>query len=193
MSEPLADRAGLDESSTSKSEVVFIGKIWNLISRTFNFQGQVLTREYIKHPGAVAVIAINQQDELLLINQYRAPVNEFLFDVPAGVLDVEGEDKLSAAKRELQEETDYIAQDWELLQEFYTTPGSSSEAITIYLATNIVKSTEVFERTGEEKHLEGSWVPFAEVLESVVHSRFKSPTLVVGVLALAQRRKNGKN
>ena len=193
MSEPLADRAGLDESSTTKSEVVFRGKIWNIISKTFKFFEQSLTREYVEHPGAVAVIALNENDEVLLINQYRAPVNEYLYEVPAGLLDVAGEEKLEAAKRELLEETDYLANNWELLQIFYTTPGSSSEEITIYLASDIHKSFEVFDRTGEEKHMEIKWVSFDEVLDGVVSSKLKSPTLVLGVLALAQRRKHGKN
>ena len=193
MSEPLADRAGLDESSTTKSEVVFQGKIWNIISKTFNFFDQSLTREYVEHPGAVAVIAINEIDEVLLINQYRAPVNEYLYEVPAGLLDVAGEEKLEAAKRELLEETDYLAKKWELLQVFYTTPGSSSEEITIYLASGIHKNFEVFDRTAEEKHMEIKWISFDEVLQGVVSSKLKSPTLVLGVLALAQRRKHGKN
>lgn len=193
MSEPLADRSGLDESSTIKSEIVFRGKIWNIVSRTFNFFDQILTREYVDHPGAVAVIAINENDEVLLINQYRAPVNEYLYEIPAGLLDVQDEEKLDAAKRELLEETDYLAKNWDLLQVFYTTPGSSSEEISIFLATDVSKSGEVFDRIGEEKHMEINWVGFTEVLEGVMDSKLKSPSLVLGILALAQRRKHGKN
>lgn len=193
MSDSLADLKGLDESSVTKKDVVFKGAIWNIISKTFRFHDQELTRQYVEHPGAVAVIAINDNDEVLLINQYRAPVNEFLYEIPAGLLDVSGEEKLDAAKRELLEETVYTARNWELLQVFYTTPGSSSEAITIYLATGLEKSAEVFERTGEEKHMETSWVSFADVLQGVLDSSLKCPTLVVGMLALAQRRKHGQN
>jgi ADP-ribose pyrophosphatase len=193
MSDSLADRKGLDEGSVTKKEIAFKGAIWNIISKTFRFHDQELTRQYVEHPGAVAVIALNDKDEVLLINQYRAPVNEFLYEIPAGLLDVSGEDKLDAAKRELLEETDYFAKKWELLQVFYTTPGSSSEAITIYLASDLEKSDEEFDRTGEEKHMETSWVSFDEVLQGVLDSRLKCPTLVVGILALAQRRKHGEN
>ncbi len=193
MSDSLADLKGLDDSSITNKDVVFKGAIWNIISKTFRFHDQELTRQYVEHPGAVAVIAINDNDEVLLINQYRAPVNEFLFEIPAGLLDVAGEGKLDAAKRELLEETDYRAEHWEVLQVFYTTPGSSSEAITIYLATGLEKGTDVFDRTGEEKHMESSWVVFDDVLQGVLDSRLKCPTLVVGMLALAQRRKHGQN
>jgi ADP-ribose pyrophosphatase len=184
----LADSQGLADSETISKEVVFRGKIWNVVRRVFRFHGEETAREYIEHTGAVAVIAINDLDEVLLIKQYRAPVNEYLYEVPAGLLDVAGEDKLAAAKRELLEETDYSAEEWELLQVFYTTPGSSSESIAIYVARGLQMVDHSFDRTAEEKHMEVSWIPFAEVLKAVQSSQVKSPTLVVGILSLAAKR-----
>lgn len=184
----LVDRAGLPDSNTTAKEVVFRGKIWNVVRKVFNFHGESIAREYIEHPGAVAVLALNDSDEVLLINQYRAPVNQYLYEFPAGHLDVDGENHLEAAKRELLEETDYAADNWELLQIFHTTPGSSSETIAIYLARNLTKVEHNFARTAEEKHIEISWIPFAQVLTQVQRSQLKSPTLVVGILALAHRR-----
>lgn len=184
----LSDRKGLADSETQAKEVVFRGKIWNVVRKVFNFHGESIAREYIEHPGAVAVLALNDLDEVLLINQYRAPVNQHLFEFPAGLLDVDGENHLEAAKRELLEETDYSAGQWELLQIFHTTPGSSSETIAIYLARELEKVDHYFARTAEEKHIEISWVPFEKVLAQVQHSKLRSPTLVVGVLALAAKR-----
>jgi ADP-ribose pyrophosphatase len=78
----------------SKSEVVFEGKIWDIKRESFDYNGETLVREFVAHPGAVAVIALNDSDQVLLINQYRHPVREFLWEIPAGLLDMPGESKL---------------------------------------------------------------------------------------------------
>lgn len=184
----LSDEKGLPESAVIETKVAFEGKIWNVVSKTFQFQGEELTREYIEHPGAVAVLAINQHDEVLLINQYRAPVNEYLYEMPAGLRDAEDESDLQAAKRELAEEADYQASSWSHLHSFYTTPGSSSEVIEIYLAKDLSPTGTSFDRTSEERGMVPLWIPFADVLDSVLKSKTKSPTLVVAVLALAAQR-----
>lgn len=183
----LSDAIGLPEVNQLDKQTVFSGRIWNVVRSKFNFYGEEISREYIEHPGAVAVFALNSSNEVLLIRQYRAPVNEFLLEIPAGLLDVAGEDKLDTAKRELREEADYAAKDWELLQEFHTTPGSSSETITIFLARELTPLAEKFDRSAEEKHLEVSWVPFADLLSAVRSSAVKSPTLVVATLAFAAK------
>ncbi|NDC48842.1 MAG: NUDIX hydrolase [Micrococcales bacterium] len=183
----LSDAIGLSEVNQLDKQTVFSGRIWNVVRSKFNFYGEEISREYIEHPGAVAVFALNSSNEVLLIRQYRAPVNEFLLEIPAGLLDVAGEDKLDTAKRELREEADYEAKHWELLQEFHTTPGSSSETITIFLARELTPLAEKFDRSAEEKHLEVSWVPFAELLSAVRSSAVKSPTLVVATLAFAAK------
>ena len=183
----LSDAIGLPEVNQLDKQTVFSGRIWNVVRSKFNFYGEEISREYIEHPGAVAVFALNSSNEVMLIRQYRSPVNEFLLEIPAGLLDVAGEDKLDTAKRELREEADYAAKDWELLQEFHTTPGSSSETITIFLARELTPLTEKFDRSAEEKLLEVSWVPFAELLTAVRSSAVKSPTLVVATLAFAAK------
>ena len=183
----LSDAIGLPEVNQLDKKTVFSGRIWNVVRSKFNFYGEEISREYIEHPGAVAVFALNSSNEVVLIRQYRAPVNEFLLEIPAGLLDVAGEDKLDTAKRELREEADYEANHWELLQEFHTTPGSSSETITIFLARGLTPLAEKFDRSAEEKHLEVSWVPFAELLSAVRSSAVKSPTLVVATLAFAAK------
>ena len=185
---PISDETGLAESEVKNRQIAFHGKIWDVVSKTFDFQGEELTREYIQHPGAVAVLAINEQDEVLLIKQYRAPVNQYLYEMPAGLRDAEDVNDIEAAKRELAEEADYQAQTWTHLHSFYTTPGSSSEVIEIFLAQDLSPTGHSFDRTSEEKGMVPIWVPFAEVLESVMQSKTKSPTLVVAVLSLAAKR-----
>ncbi len=184
----LSDQLGLDKETEISIEQAFIGKIWNVVRKTFKFQDEILVREFIAHRGAVAVLALNEKDEVLLIKQYRAPVNQYLYEMPAGLRDHDGEDDLVAAKRELAEEADYQATDWSHLHSFYTTPGSSSEIIEIFLAKKLSKTEVAFERTGEEKGMVPIWVPFQEVLAAVKASKLKSPTLVVAVLSLAARR-----
>jgi len=184
----LSDQLGLDKETEISLEQAFIGKIWNIVRKTFKFQDEILIREFIAHRGAVAVLALNEKDEVLLIKQYRAPVNKYLYEMPAGLRDHDGEDDLVAAKRELAEEADYQATDWSHLHSFYTTPGSSSEIIEIFLAKDLSKTEVAFERTGEEKGMVPIWVPFQEVLAAVKASKLKSPTLVVAVLSLAAKR-----
>ena len=184
----LSDQLGLDKEAEISLEQAFIGKIWNVVRKTFKFQDEILVREFIAHRGAVAVLALNEKDEVLLIKQYRAPVNQYLYEMPAGLRDHDGEDDLVAAKRELAEEADYQATDWSHLHSFYTTPGSSSEIIEIFLAKKLSKTEVAFERTGEEKGMVPIWIPFQEVLAAVKASKLKSPTLVVAVLSLAARR-----
>jgi ADP-ribose pyrophosphatase len=184
----VSDEKGLPASAVIKTETAFQGKIWNVVSKTFKFQDELLTREFIQHRGAVAVLAINENDEVLLIKQYRAPVNQFLFEIPAGLRDFEDEDFEEAAKRELSEEADFKAKSWSHLHSFYTTPGSSSEIIEIFLAEDLSHIGQSFDRTGEEKGMVPIWVPFENVLAAVLESKVKSPTLVVAVLSLAVKR-----
>lgn len=190
---PISDDTGLADAAVTNKKVAFAGKIWNVVAKTFEFQGEELTREYIDHPGAVAVLAINEKDEVLLIKQYRAPVNQYLYEMPAGIRDAEDESDIESAKRELAEEADYQAETWTHLHSFYTTPGSSSEVIEIFLAQDLSPTGQSFDRTSEEKGMVPIWVPFSQVLDSVMQSKTKSPTLVVAVLALAARRNSESN
>jgi len=182
------DLPGLPSEEVTSSEIVFLGKIWNVVKKTFNFHGNTLAREFIEHPGAVAVLALDEQDKVLVIRQFRMPVNEYLLEIPAGLLDVENESALAAAKREPAGENDHEGSSWELLQIFHSSPGSSSETIHIYLATGITALREKFPREDEEAHMELMKVPFKELLASVQESKVKSPTLVVAILAMAAKR-----
>ncbi|MEY3846893.1 MAG: hypothetical protein RJA66_1160 [Actinomycetota bacterium] len=171
----------------SKSEVVFQGKIWDIKSESFDYNGETLVREFVAHPGAVAILAINAERKVLLINQYRHPVREYLWEIPAGLLDISGESKLEAAKRELLEETGYVAESWDELIEFHTTPGGNNETITIFWAKNLRHQGHAFELEGEETDMEIQWVPLGEALKSVLASEIRSPSASVGIMAAAHK------
>lgn len=171
--------------NVSSSELAFSGMIWNVKREAFDFGEQKLTREFVEHPGAVAVIAINSSNQVLMIRQYRHPVGEFLWEIPAGLLDVAGESHEMAARRELLEETGYLAQSLEPLIEFFTTPGGSSEKISIYLARDLALSQDRPAVVGEEADMLVDWVDFDEALAAVLSSRIKSPSAAVAIMAAA--------
>jgi ADP-ribose pyrophosphatase len=166
------------------SEIGFEGRIWNVKRDVVDFNGEQLVREYVDHPGAVAIIALNERMEVLLIKQYRHPVGAYLWEIPAGLKDVPGESALDAAQRELFEESGWVATSWEDLTSFYTTPGGNNEEITIYLARDLSYRGHKLPLEGEEKELEVAWVPLQNAVESVLKGEMKSPTAVVATLAL---------
>lgn len=175
--------------SVTDRQTVFEGRVWNVVSETFDYNGQSLTRDYVAHPGAVAVAALNEANELYLIRQYRHPVRKFLWELPAGLTDIEGETNLDAAKRELAEEAGLKATTWQSLQTFHTTPGGNDEAIEIFVATGLSLVRTDFVREGEESDLQGCWVSLSEALQNVQNSEIQNPAAVVAILALAHRLK----
>jgi ADP-ribose pyrophosphatase len=173
--------------NVSSSEVALRGMIWNVQREVFEFANQTLTREFVEHPGAVAIVAMNDLGQVLLIRQYRHPVGELLWEIPAGLLDVDGESLESAARRELLEETGYLAGELEPLIEFYTTPGGSTEKISIFLARDLVLSKERPTLEGEEVDMLVEWVALEEALTAVLSSEIKSPSAAVGIMAASLR------
>ena len=173
--------------NVSSSEVALRGMIWNVRREVFEFADQTLTREFVDHPGAVAIVAMNDRGQVLLIRQYRHPVGELLWEIPAGLLDVDGESLEIAARRELLEETGYLAGELEPLIEFFTTPGGSTEKISIFLARDLVLSKERPTLEGEEVDMLVEWVALEVALTSVLSSEIKSPSAAVGIMAAALR------
>ncbi|MGB9035302.1 ADP-ribose pyrophosphatase [Arthrobacter sp. UCD-GKA] len=177
------------------SETVYDGRIWDVVQDTFEFAPDTapLVRDYIDHPGAVAVLVLNDADEVLMINQYRHPVRMNLWEIPAGLMDIDGEAPHLAAARELAEEADLVAADWAVLVDLFLSPGSSSEAIRIYLARNAspVPEHERHERTDEEADMALAWVPLDEAVAGVLAGRIHNPSAVAGLLAAAAARTGG--
>ncbi|MGC0341860.1 NUDIX domain-containing protein [Streptomyces sp. SLBN-8D4] len=154
--------------------------------------GSVVGRDYQVHPGSVGVLALDDEDRVLLIRQYRHPVRQKLWEIPAGLLDVPGENPLHAAQRELYEEAHVKAEDWRVLTDVYTSPGGCDEAIRIFLARGLSEADgERFEVEHEEIDLEYARVPVAELVRGVLAGELHNNCLVVGVLSLAAARASG--
>ncbi|MDI3194886.1 NUDIX hydrolase [Pseudarthrobacter sp. AL07] len=177
------------------TEMVYKGRIWDVVSDSFQLSetGESLTRDYIDHPGAVAVLPMNDAGQVLLIKQYRHPVGMDLWEIPAGLLDVEGEDFVVGAARELAEEADLAAGEWNVLADFFNSPGSSSEAIRIYLARDLteVPHHERHERTDEEAEIEFHWISLEDAVAAVLAGKLHNPSAVVGILAAAAAKASG--
>jgi ADP-ribose pyrophosphatase len=173
------------EYPITKSEVAFEGRVWNVLRETVDYPTGEITREFVAHPGAVAVVALDDQQRVLMISQYRHPVREVLWEIPAGLCDVVGEPRIETAKRELLEETGYVAETIEPLTEFFTTPGGNNEMISIFLARGLGFVGHELALEGEEIDMTVHWVPLTEAVQSILASKVKSPTTQVGLMALA--------
>ncbi|MET0789453.1 MAG: NUDIX hydrolase [Cellulomonas sp.] len=191
MEEPLADVSAL--RSVLSHDVIHEGKIVDLVGDVVDLGGSQVLREYVAHPGAVAVIALDDDDRVLLLSQYRHPVRSVLWEPPAGLLDVAGEDPLVAAARELAEEADLRAGSWWRLVEFFTSPGGSDERIVVFLARDLsaVADADLYTRADEEADMVPRWVPLDEAVAAALDGRLHSPTAVTGVLAAAAARASG--
>jgi ADP-ribose pyrophosphatase len=171
------------EAPVTESKIGFEGHVWNIRVDSFTYNDATLTREYVDHTGAVAVVALDDAGRMLLIKQYRHPIRHRDWEIPAGLLDVDGESALVAAQRELAEEADLVAGEWNVLAEIYPSPGGSNEAIRIYLARGLTATGEPFDRTAEEADIEVRWVPLEEVVDGVLARRLQNHALSVGALA----------
>ncbi|MEU6622422.1 NUDIX hydrolase [Streptomyces litmocidini] len=151
--------------------------------------GSVHRRDYQVHPGSVAVLALDEEDRVVVLRQYRHPVRQRLWEIPAGLLDVPGENPLHAAQRELYEEAHVKAEDWRVLADVYTTPGGCDEAVRIFLARDLAEAEgERFEVAEEEADMELARVPVGELVRGVLAGELHNNCLVVGVLALTAAR-----
>ncbi|ROR66591.1 NUDIX domain-containing protein [Agrococcus jenensis] len=172
-------------------ERLFDGRVWDVEAQEFELGGTRIRREVVVHPGAVAIAAVNERDELMLVHQYRHPAGGTLWELPAGLLDVDGEDPLDAAKRELAEETDLAADGWQTLLDVSTSGGGSTEIIRVYLATDVRELPDAFDRFHEEAEMERRWVPLDEIVEAALAMRIHNATLLSAALALAAMRTGG--
>ena len=147
----------------------------------------VAKRDVLVHPGSVGVLVLDDTGDtpqVLVLRQYRHPVQRRLWELPAGLLD-DNESALAAARRELAEEAHLQARDWRVLLDAYTSPGISDEAVRIYLARD-VRAADGHRRAAvhEEADMELRWVPLADLVAGVLGGRLHNPLMVMGALAL---------
>lgn len=171
----------------------FEGRVWSVRTDAVDFDGVVVERDVLVHLGAVAIIALDENDRVLLIRQYRHPVAMALFEPPAGLLDVPDEAPIDTAARELAEEAGYEASSWHVLVDLLNSPGGSSEAIRVYLARGLAPIVGGRPRTGEaeEAHLPQAWVQLNEARDLVMAGKIASPSAVCGILAAWASRESG--
>jgi ADP-ribose pyrophosphatase len=177
-----------------RSEVVHDGLVWDVVRDTVDLgEAGTVQREYVQHPGAVGILALDDAGRVLLVRQYRHPVGYELWELPAGLLDTEGEAPVEAAERELAEEADLVAQRWDVLVDWFNSPGGMDEAIRVFLARDLseVPHHERHEREHEEAGLVPVWVDLDEARDAVLAGRLHNPTAVVGVLAACAARETG--
>ena len=147
--------------------------------------GSTLQREYLRHPGAVGIIALDAAGRVAVVRQYRHAVRHRLLEPPAGLLDVDGEAYVLAAQRELAEEVGLAADTWHVLVDLFTTPGIIAESLRVYLARDLrpAEAPDGFVKEGEEAEMELSWAPLADLVDAVLAGELHNPTMVSGVLA----------
>lgn len=172
----------------------FTGAVWDVDSDVVDLgQAGAVTRHYVQHTGAVAIIALDRHNRVYLVRQYRHPVRMECWEPPAGLLDIVGESLVDAARRELHEEADLTAATWHTLVDYFPSGGGSSEAVRVFLARDveIVSHADRHERTEEERDMVGAWVPLDEAVAAVADGRVHSSSAVIGLLAAERAARSG--
>lgn len=176
------------------TESIFTGRVIALHrDRVRMSDGTIAEREVVDHPGAVGVVALDDDGAVVLVNQYRHPVQARLDELPAGLLDVEGEPALHAAQRELAEEAALTARDWHVLVDLHTSPGMTDEAIRIYLARGLAPLPDDRRHTPEHEEitLTVHRVPLETALKRVYAGELTNASAVAGLFAAAHGAANG--
>ena len=155
---------------------------------------ELAERDVVVHPGAVAVLALDDAQQVLLIRQYRHPVERLLWEIPAGLRDVSGEPPWATARRELLEEAGYRARDWRVLADYYTSPGFSTERLRVFLARDLEFVTEAerdFVPEAEEAQLLIAWLPLDDAVRKVFAGDLHNGVAALAILAAYAARSGG--
>lgn len=163
------------------SQNIFSGKVINVrVDTVLLPNGNKATREVVEHPGAVAIIPVNEKNKIIMVRQYRQPAGEVLLELPAGKKD-QGEAPLVCARRELEEETGYVAREWKELFSFYTTPGFSNELLHLILAKGLEKKEA---HPDSEEFLDITEITLNQALKMIFDGQIRDGKTVIGLLTL---------
>jgi 8-oxo-dGDP phosphatase len=172
------------EFGVASTKDIYEGRVMALRSDEVEMPGgRTAVREILEHPGAVAIAALDPDDRLMMIHQYRHPVGRRLWELPAGLLDVAGEDPLEAARRELTEEAGLEATDWSVLIDVVPSPGFSDEAVRVYLARGLTEVGRPESGDDEEADLTTRWVTLSVAVRMVLAGTIVNAITVAAVLA----------
>ncbi len=182
---------------------------WPVVSSAELFRGRLVTvradkvrmpgnnlaeREVVIHPGAVAVLALDDAFRVLVIRQYRHPVGRLLWEIPAGLRDVAGEPPWQTARRELLEEAGYRARDWRVLADYYSSPGFSTERLRIFLARDlefVPAADRDFVPEDEETQLVSDWLPLDDAVRKVFAGDLHNGVAALAIMAGYAARSEG--
>lgn len=171
---------------TVKSEKIFEGKILNLRVDTVELENKKYAkREIIDHKSACAIIAVNQKDEILLVKQYRKAIEEFIYELPAGLINI-AEEPIECAFRELKEETGYEAKNMEQIYEFYTSPGFTNEKVYLFMASDLIQTSTNFD---EDECIETIAVGTDEIKKMIETNKINDAKTLIGLLYLLSEKK----
>ena len=175
--------ARLGEKTVS-SEDIFNGVILHVKRDMVSLSnGSETVREVIRHIGAVCVIPVTDDNKVIMERQFRYPLNKVILEIPAGKLDAPDEDRLSAIKRELREETGYSADEWTEIGDFHPAPAYSDEYITMYLARGLHKGKRDLD---EDEFLDVYAIPLADLVKDVMEGRISDAKTQVCILKAAR-------
>lgn len=182
----------LDAYEVVGSDVKYRGKLLTLrIDDVRMTDGSVVEREVVAHPGAVAIVALDVEGKIILVNQYRSAIGAKLDELPAGLLDVDGESALDAAKRELAEEAHLGAEEWNVLLDLHTSPGFSTEAVRVFLARELTASEDEYAGHHEESTMTVSRAPLPDAVHRVLTGGITNAISCAGILAAVHGRATG--
>lgn len=169
----------IGEETTVSSDLIYTGKTIQLRVDTVEVPNRgYQKREIIEHKGAVAILAITNENKVVLVKQFRKAVEQVLYELPAGKIEI-GETPLDCAYRELKEETGYSAENLKLIHKYYTTPGFSNQMVFIYLAQGIVPGEKSLE---EDEFLEVCEIDLDKAYQMVYENEICDSKTVIGLL-----------
>ncbi|MEE1185996.1 MAG: NUDIX hydrolase [Acutalibacteraceae bacterium] len=171
------------------SDYKFKGRVFKTrVDRVELENGHIAEREICEHNGGVCIAALNENNEILLIKQFRSPYSEVIWEIPAGKLEV-GEDALECGMRELSEETGFTAQNWFDIGKLYPTPGYCTEILYTYLATNLTPGNT---HPDEDEYVDTYFIDIDKSVEMVMSNEIKDGKTQAAILKVAHKIKNAQ-
>jgi len=177
----------VDKPTVVKRTTLYTGKMIDVYRDTLREDDDTVERELVEHPDSVAVVALDDRDRVLLVQQYRHPTGQRLWELPAGICDRPDESASDAARRELAEETGIEASSWYRLVDLYPSPGICTERVRVFLARDLTAVAGGPDRDAGDSDLVTDWTPLADAVRRVYAADITNGHTVAGLLAATAR------